>query len=84
MITTPTDLDPDRLAQALADLTARHDALRLRFDGDQQHLEAVAPPVEVEKVAADLAGVAAAVHGRIHLAEGRLVAAAVAALACCW
>lgn len=77
VITTPTDLDPDRLAQALADLTARHDALRLRFDGDQQHLEAVAPPVEVE-VAADLADIAAAVHGRIHLAEGRLVAAAVA------
>jgi amino acid adenylation domain-containing protein len=77
VITTPVDLDPDRLARALADLTARHDALRLRFDGDRQHLEAVAPPVEVE-VAADLADVAAAVHGLIDLAEGRLVAAAVA------
>ncbi len=77
VITAPVGLDPDRLARALAELTSHHDALRLRFDGDQQRLEAAAPPIEVE-VAADLADVAATVHGRIDLAQGRLVAAAVA------
>ena len=74
LVQTPEPLDASRLRDAFAALTARHDALRLRFDGPEQTLTALAPPVTVTE-AADLEAAAPAAQASLDLTGGRLLAA---------
>ena len=71
------DLDAGRLRKALDALVARHDALRLRFDGADQRLEASAPHVLLLE-AENAEDAAARAHASLDLASGRLLAAVLA------
>ena len=77
LVQCPVDLDVGRLQSALDALVMRHDALRLRFDGPNQRLEASAPSVLLVQ-AANVDDAARWVHANLDLAAGRLLAAVLA------
>ena len=78
LVRCPEVVHTERLRVALDALAARHDALRLRFDGPQQWLTAAAPPVAVTMAdAASFEAAATRAQASLDLRHGRLLAAVV-------
>ena len=78
LVRCPETLDAARLRVALDALVARHDALRLRFEGPRQWLAAAAPPVVVTTAdAASFEAAAARAQASLNLRHGRLLTAIV-------